>query len=69
MFKEVFYRQIVPELKARGRTVVVITHDDRYFHLADRLIKLERGKIELDQRVTDMPLASAVSHFHPGSGI
>jgi putative pyoverdin transport system ATP-binding/permease protein len=69
MFKEVFYRQIVPELKARGRTVVVITHDDRYFQLADRLIKLERGKIELDQRVTHMPLASAVSHFHPGSGI
>ena len=59
MFKEVFYRQIVPELKSRGKTVVVITHDDRYYQMADRLIKLERGKIELDRRITDVPLASS----------
>lgn len=24
---------------------VVITHDDRYFHLGDRVIKLEYGKV------------------------
>src|SRR6185295_7018100 len=39
MFKEVFYTKLLPELKARGKTVLVITHDDGYFHLADRLIK------------------------------
>jgi len=38
---------------------VVITHDDRYYQMADRLIKLERGKIELDRRITDVPLASS----------
>ena len=59
MFKEFFYRQIVPELKSRGKTVVVITHDDRYYHTADRLIKLERGKIELDRRGADLSLASS----------
>ncbi|MDE1182636.1 cyclic peptide export ABC transporter [Paraburkholderia sp.] len=45
LFKDVFYRQLLPELKARGKTVVVITHDDRYFHLADRYIKLEYGQL------------------------
>lgn len=44
-FREVFYKQILSELKQRGKTVLVISHDDRYFHLADRLIKLDYGKI------------------------
>ena len=48
-FKQVFYFNLLPELKSRGKTVLVITHDDRYFHLADRLIKLANGKIEYDQ--------------------
>jgi putative ATP-binding cassette transporter len=38
-------------LKSRGKTVIVISHDDRYYGLADRLIKLESGKIEYDQPV------------------
>lgn len=45
LFKDVFYRTLLPELKARGKTVMVITHDDRYFHLADRYIKLEYGQL------------------------
>jgi putative pyoverdin transport system ATP-binding/permease protein len=44
-FKKVFYTQILPELKARGKTILVITHDDQYFHLADRIIKLDYGQI------------------------
>jgi putative ATP-binding cassette transporter len=46
LFKEVFYTQLLPELRARNKAVLVITHDDHYFHLADRLIKLDYGKIE-----------------------
>ncbi|AJQ95480.1 cyclic peptide export ABC transporter [Gynuella sunshinyii] len=45
VFREVFYREILPELKAAGKTVIAITHDDRYFDAADRLYKLEQGKI------------------------
>ncbi len=45
-FKALFYTELLPKLKARGKTVVVITHDDRYFHLADRVIKLEDGRLE-----------------------
>ena len=45
-FKEIFYKELLPELKAKGKTVLAITHDDRYFHLADRCIKLEEGQIK-----------------------
>ncbi|MFT7464688.1 MAG: putative ATP-binding cassette transporter [Pseudohongiellaceae bacterium] len=43
-FKDVFYKTILPELKRRGKTVFVITHDDRYLPLADHCLKLENGK-------------------------
>lgn len=46
VFKEIFYLHLLPELKAKGKTVVVISHDDRYYHVADRVIKLENGQIE-----------------------
>jgi len=44
-FKHLFYTELLPALKARGKTVLAITHDDKYFHLADRCIKLEEGRI------------------------
>jgi putative ATP-binding cassette transporter len=45
VFKNIFYTQLVPDLKSRGKTVLVISHDDRYFHLADRVVKLDYGKL------------------------
>lgn len=50
-FKEIFYHQLLPELKTRGKMVIVISHDDRYFDVADRIIKLDYGKLEYDDRV------------------
>ncbi len=47
-FKHIFYTQFLPDLKAQGKTIFVISHDDRYFHLADRLIKLDYGSISYD---------------------
>ncbi|MDO9269110.1 MAG: cyclic peptide export ABC transporter [Methylobacter sp.] len=44
-FKHLFYTELLPALKARGKTVLIISHDDRYFYLADRCIKLEEGRI------------------------
>jgi putative ATP-binding cassette transporter len=44
-FREIFYKQLLPDLKHRGKTVLVISHDDRYFHLADRMLKLDYGKL------------------------
>lgn len=48
IFKKVFYDQLLPELKQQGKTVVVVTHDDRYFDRADRTLKLDFGKLIYD---------------------
>jgi putative pyoverdin transport system ATP-binding/permease protein len=45
-FRELFYRHLLPDLKKQGKTVLVITHDDRYFKCADRLLRMNLGKLE-----------------------
>ena len=49
LFKEVFYLSLLPELKAKGKTVIVISHDEHYFHVADRMIRLDYGQVEYDK--------------------
>lgn len=44
VFRKRFYEQILPKLKAQGITLIVVSHDDRYFHVADRLISIDSGK-------------------------
>lgn len=44
-FKEFFYYTILPGLKAEGKTIIVISHDDRYYGIADRIIHLESGRL------------------------
>ena len=45
VFRKKFYREILPELKRRGITIIAVTHDDRYFDVADRRLHLEEGKL------------------------
>src|SRR5947209_20558383 len=56
-FKEFFYLSLLPELKSRGKTAVVISHDDRFYHLADRLIKLDYGKLRAGPQPLSSPTA------------
>ncbi len=44
-FRLFFYDTLLPELRAKGKCVIAVTHDDRYFNLADKIIKMEFGKI------------------------
>lgn len=44
-FRRFFYTQMLPDLKREGKTLIVISHDDRYFDLADRVVRLHRGRI------------------------
>lgn len=45
-FKDKFYREILPSLKERGKTVILISHDDKYYDVADRIVRMRYGKIE-----------------------
>jgi putative ATP-binding cassette transporter len=42
--KDLFYKEILPSMRAKGKLVVVLSHDERYFHVGDRVLWLERGE-------------------------
>lgn len=44
-FRRIFYRELIPELKARGVTLIAVTHDDHYFDAADRRLHFEEGRM------------------------
>jgi putative ATP-binding cassette transporter len=44
-FRRYFYSELLPELKRQGKTVVAVTHDERWFEAGDRLVKLDYGTI------------------------
>ncbi|MDF3983060.1 cyclic peptide export ABC transporter [Luteibacter sp. PPL201] len=58
-FKRVFYRELLPDLRARGKMVIVISHDDAYFDCADRVLRLGDGRL-LDVEVDAARRAAAV---------
>ncbi|OZI34729.1 cyclic peptide transporter [Bordetella genomosp. 10] len=61
-FRHMFYTEILPELKAQGRTIVAISHDDRYFHICDRRVTLRNGRIvELVQSDAAVTRTSSVA--------
>jgi len=43
-FRGIFYAELLPSLKALGKTIIVISHDDRYFDCADQLVRLAAGQ-------------------------
>lgn len=47
-FRKKFYTEILPVFKAEGITVIAITHDDKYYHCADRLYKMDYGRLTLE---------------------
>lgn len=44
-FKNIFYSKILPDLKSQGKIVIVISHDDRYFDYADKIVEMENGRV------------------------
>lgn len=44
-FRHFFYHKILPDLQSAGKTIIAVTHDDAYFDVADRIMKLDMGKI------------------------
>jgi putative ATP-binding cassette transporter len=49
-YRDVFFDVLLPDLAARGKTVLVITHDDRYYSRGDRIVKFEYGTLTSETR-------------------
>ncbi|HAN17214.1 MAG: hypothetical protein A2X13_00015 [Bacteroidetes bacterium GWC2_33_15] len=45
-YKKIFYRKLLPEMKKQGKIIIAITHDDNYFDVADRIIKMNNGEMK-----------------------
>ncbi|MEW6234515.1 MAG: cyclic peptide export ABC transporter [Candidatus Omnitrophota bacterium] len=58
-FRRYFYEVYLKDLKNRGKTVIAVTHDDKYYNAADRIFKMEYGKISELHPSTDAMRASA----------
>ena len=56
-FREKFYKKILVDLKSRGKTILAVTHDEAFWDVANRVVKLDLGKI-----VSDGP------YHRPGTG-
>jgi len=57
-FRKFFYEELIPKLKKEGKTIIAVTHDDAYFHQADRILKFDYGQIVKDIKVKDTQLLS-----------
>lgn len=44
VFRRKFYEQILQALKQKGKTIIAVTHDEKYYGVADRIVKMEEGR-------------------------
>lgn len=44
-FRRVFYEELLPIFKQQGSTIFAISHDDKYFHHADRILSMNNGSL------------------------
>ena len=43
IFRRCFYEELLPDIIRQGGTILAISHDDRYFHVADRVLTMSEG--------------------------
>lgn len=44
-FRKLFYLELMPLFKTMGKTIIAITHDDKYFDTADYLLSVDKGML------------------------
>lgn len=54
-YRHMFYTELLPELRRRGKTVIAVTHDDRYWPVADRRIVLDLGRVRVSANGSSEP--------------
>ena len=60
-FRRVFYENLLPVLKQQGYTVFAISHDDKYFHHAERIISMKQGVLSEYDAAEAVTIADAHS--------
>lgn len=51
-FKSIFYNQILLDLKKKGKTCIVISHDENYFKHGDRILKIIEGQLIEEKQIS-----------------
>jgi putative ATP-binding cassette transporter len=51
-FRAYFYEVVLKRLKDQGKTVIAVTHDERFWKHADRVVKMEYGSIVENGRIS-----------------
>ncbi|QSX05655.1 cyclic peptide export ABC transporter [Sedimentibacter sp. zth1] len=51
IFRDFFYKKLLPQMKEEGKTIIAITHDDRYFDIADNIICMDMGKLTEEKSI------------------
>ena len=64
-YRKLFYTTILPELREAGRTVIAVSHDDRYFDVADRIVHMENGRIAAIAPRPPVGAAASGHHAEP----
>lgn len=67
-YRKIFYEEIIPWLANGGATIVAVTHDDRYFHVADRQVDFEAGRIRSGAGSVAVPFGQARHAASPAAG-
>ncbi|MDV7340256.1 cyclic peptide export ABC transporter [Terasakiella sp. A23] len=44
-FRKYFYETLLKDLKKAGKTIIVVSHDDHYFHVGDRIWQMDYGQL------------------------
>jgi putative ATP-binding cassette transporter len=44
-FREYFYHELLPDLRNKGKCIIAVTHDDDFYHAADRFFKMDYGRV------------------------
>lgn len=59
-YRNFFYRKLLPEMKKLGKIIIAITHDDHYFDVADKVLKMKQGKLEIysNEYAADIPISA-----------
>lgn len=46
-FRDFFYNKLLIKMREEGKILIIISHDDKYFDLADNIYKMDMGRISI----------------------